>query len=73
MPHSTDPDDLSSGEPGKTSPPTAASGDPIPSTGPPHIYQSEELFRGRREVWIEHGDVRYRLRITTAGKLILTK
>ena len=42
-------------------------------TGPPRVYQSEELFLGQREVWIEHGDVLYRLRITTTGKLILTK
>ena len=74
MPHSTDPDDPSASDPAKTAPVLpAASGDSTPSAGPPHIYQSEELFRGRREVWIEHGDVLYRLRITTAGKLILTK
>jgi hypothetical protein len=28
---------------------------------------------GQREVWIEHDGVRYRLRITRRGKLILQK
>jgi hemin uptake protein HemP len=39
----------------------------------PRIIPAEELFAGRREIWIQHGDQRYRLRITAAGKLILTK
>ena len=39
----------------------------------PLIVRSEELFQGRREVWIEHGDDMYRLRLTKAGKLFLTK
>jgi hemin uptake protein HemP len=34
---------------------------------------SAELFRGRREVVIVHRDQEYRLHITKAGKLILTK
>jgi len=34
---------------------------------------SAALFNGRREVVIRHGPVEYRLRITKAGKLILTK
>ena len=34
---------------------------------------SASLFNGRREVVIRHGPVEYRLRITKAGKLILTK
>ena len=34
---------------------------------------SSELFRGRREVMIVHGDQEYRLSITKADKLILTK
>ena len=33
---------------------------------------SRELFKGHREVLIEHGTRVYRLRITTSGKLILT-
>jgi hemin uptake protein HemP len=34
---------------------------------------SDELFQGHRELVIVHGDEEYRLRITRAGKLILTK
>lgn len=48
----------------------AASGRPSP---PPMIYRSEELLKGAREVWIEHGDEMYRLRLTSNGKLYLTK
>ena len=39
----------------------------------PPVFQAYELFRGNREVIIEHGRAQYRLRITTAGKLILNK
>lgn len=34
---------------------------------------SDELFLGMREIVIMHRDAEYRLRITRAGKLILTK
>ena len=34
---------------------------------------SEELLRGRRQLIIEHGEVRYRLLVTRSNKLILTK
>lgn len=37
------------------------------------IYRSEELFRGAREIIIEHVNTQYRLMITKAGKLILNK
>ena len=37
------------------------------------VIEAEELFRGSREVWIEHAGVRYRLRITRRNKLILQK
>lgn len=37
------------------------------------VYPSHTLFRGGREVFIEHGGHRYRLRITRQDKLILTK
>jgi len=47
--------------------------EPSPPAQPPRILQAEDLFAGRREIWIQHGDQRYRLRITAAGKLILTK
>lgn len=35
--------------------------------------RSEEIFQGQREVSIVHGEYKYRLQITKAGKLILTK
>ncbi|HYA19908.1 MAG TPA: hemin uptake protein HemP [Burkholderiales bacterium] len=34
---------------------------------------SEQLMQGKREIIIRHGLEKYRLRITAAGKLILTK
>lgn len=37
------------------------------------VVNAQELFRGRREVWIELDGVRYRLRITRRNKLILQK
>ncbi len=40
---------------------------------PPRTLRAEELFRGGHEIWIEHGGVRYRLRITRRNKLILQK
>lgn len=41
--------------------------------GQPAVLQTENLFRGAREVVIAHRGDRYRLRITQSGKLILTK
>jgi len=42
--------------------------------GPPErVFRAEELFGELREVWIELDGVRYRLRITRRGKLILQK
>lgn len=37
------------------------------------VYRTEDLFHEAREIWFEHGQDQYRLRITAAGKLILTK
>ena len=37
------------------------------------IYKSSELFSGVREIIILHDGVKYRLRITSNNKLILTK
>ncbi|MEM9645462.1 MAG: hemin uptake protein HemP [Planctomycetota bacterium] len=37
------------------------------------IVDSDDLFQGRREIWIRHGSEMYRLRRTTAGKLYLSK
>lgn len=34
---------------------------------------SEELLAGKRELVIEHSGEKYRLRLTSKGKLILTK
>ncbi|HJZ59733.1 MAG TPA: hemin uptake protein HemP [Gemmataceae bacterium] len=42
-------------------------------TEPQRVLRAEELFGDRREVWIELDGVRYRLRITRRGKLILQK
>lgn len=39
----------------------------------PLIHRAEDLLQGRREVWIEHGTEMYRLRLTAAGKLYLSK
>ncbi|OGW78703.1 MAG: hypothetical protein A2Z83_08780 [Omnitrophica bacterium GWA2_52_8] len=36
-------------------------------------YRSEDLFKNGREIVIFHGELRYRLQITKAGKLILNK
>jgi hemin uptake protein HemP len=40
---------------------------------PPHTISSEELLQGRRELFIEHDGQTYRLRVTSRGKLYLTK
>jgi len=37
------------------------------------VLPAKEIFQGKREVWIEHEGVRYRLRITRRNKLILQK
>jgi len=39
----------------------------------PRRLKSQELFRGREEIIIEHGGHEYRLRKTRQDKLILTK
>ena len=53
--------------------PDAARAD-VSGAGPPHVrVSSREILRGQREIVILHGDHEYRLRITRADKLILTK
>ncbi|HUR52616.1 MAG TPA: hemin uptake protein HemP [Gemmataceae bacterium] len=47
-------------------------GDETPAE-PPVVVPARELFGERREIWIELDGVRYRLRITRRGKLILQK
>ena len=37
------------------------------------FYNSEELFKGGREIEIQHQNVSYRLIITKTGKLVLNK
>ena len=36
-------------------------------------WSSDQLLAGRNEISITHGDSTYRLRLTSLGKLILTK
>ena len=52
---------------------TGSADPPAESTGGRRAVRSDELFHGRRELIIVHRDEEYRLRITRAGKLILTK
>jgi hemin uptake protein HemP len=39
----------------------------------PAVINGRQLFQGKREIWIEHDGIRYRLRITRRNKLILQK
>lgn len=45
----------------------------VPVTTGPRRLSSESLLGGAREVEIEHQGAIYRLKITSLGKLILTK
>ncbi|BDG70416.1 hemin uptake protein HemP [Roseomonas fluvialis] len=42
-------------------------------TDTPVVLRSEDVFKGAREVVIQHAGEAYRLRLTSNGKLILTK
>lgn len=44
-----------------------------PQPPPRIVYSSRELFRGLNEIFIEHQQETYCLRITSKGKLLLTK
>ena len=44
-----------------------------PAAEPVVVVKAKELFGERREIWIDLDGVRYRLRITRRGKLILQK
>ncbi len=46
---------------------------PAEPTAPRSRWQSADLFGSAQEIEIEHGQAVYRLRLTTLGKLILTK
>ena len=51
-------------------------GPAAPGSAPPSLpvaVKSEALFVGASEVLIDHRGVMYRLRLTSMGKLILTK
>jgi hemin uptake protein HemP len=48
-------------------PPAKPSPEPVPE------LDTRQLFGACREIWIKHGGVRYRLRITRRNKLILQK
>ena len=39
----------------------------------PRIIDSNMIFAGRQEVWIRHGAEMYRLRLTSSGRLYLSK
>jgi hemin uptake protein HemP len=53
--------------------PPNASGQPTPPQSNLAVVPAQQLFRGSKEVWIEHAGVRYRLRITRRNRLILQK
>jgi hemin uptake protein HemP len=46
---------------------------PDENTETPLKIPSSAILCGRLEVWIEHGSEMYRLRVTSSGKLILSK
>lgn len=46
---------------------------PRPNLPPTRRVSAQSLLAGAQEVVIAHGGVEYRLRLTRAGKLILTK
>lgn len=48
-------------------------GAPPPGASSPHLWRSEDVLRGQRAVEILHAGLRYRLSVTSSGKLILTK
>lgn len=56
-----------------TEPPKSHGPTPESSPEPPRVVDAQQLFAGQREVWIELDGIRYRLRITRRGKLILQK
>ena len=39
----------------------------------PVVHRSADILQGRKEALIEHEGVIYRLRLTSAGKLYMTK
>ena len=47
--------------------------DPHKDSKEPRQFSSNDLFKGARELIINHGNDQYRLRVTMSDKLILTK
>ena len=50
--------------------------DPPPTPPPPdanRVLESTDLLQGESEVFIQHGDEIYRLRLTRSGRLVLNK
>lgn len=54
-------------------PASAATVDQTPDGAARENWASDQLLAGRNEISITHGDSIYRLRLTSLGKLILTK
>jgi hemin uptake protein HemP len=52
---------------------SASTPKPDAASQQPLVYTSAQLLQGRREAWIEHQGEMYRLRLTSQGKLYLTK
>lgn len=46
---------------------------PTPINEAPLTFNSEDLFQGRKEILVRHGEEVYKMRITRNGKLILNK
>jgi hemin uptake protein HemP len=56
-----------------STPPASPSPDRPASPSAARRWRSSELFGSTHEIEIEHGQSVYRLRLTSLGKLILTK
>ncbi len=61
--------DLPEGTPSPEPPRREGGADP----SRPYVYRSADLLGGRSEAWIDHVGEMYRLRLTSSGKLYLTK
>jgi hemin uptake protein HemP len=47
--------------------------EPTSAIEPELVIASQNLLQGRREIYIDHEGQKYRLRVTSRGKLYLTK
>ncbi len=68
---------ISNGQTSRSEPPSGCTqrppADPAEPLFEPRRWCSSELLGSRQEIEIEHGASVYRLRLTSQGKLILTK